>query len=253
MKAEILSVGSELLRGTTADTNGPYLADSLFRLGIELHYISIVGDDRQRLAEAIGQAWKRSDLTLLTGGLGPTEDDLPREAIAQAMGEEMRIDTALEQWLRQVFTSRRMSMPERNLKQAMLIPSAQAMDNLLGTAPGWWVERDGKLLISMPGPPREMERMWQSEVLLLLQPRVGGVIVSSTLKTYGLGEAAVDEALAPIRASSNPVIGIYDKGDGIHITLTARAPTRTQAGQMLSQMEAQAIMPVNVCPFFTCW
>lgn len=232
-------MGWELLRGEVIDTNAPYLATQLLCLGVAVEGISAVGDDLERLTEAISGALSRSDIVVLTGGLGPTEDDLTREAIARVMGEELYVDRELERWLRDFFASRGVSMPERNIKQAMLIPSAKALPNPRGTAPGWWVERGEKLILALPGPPAEMERMWEKEVLPRLYPKLGAVILTRTLKTFGLPEAAVDEALTPVLKSANPTIGIYAKPDGIHICLTARASDEASARRLISEMETR--------------
>ncbi|MDP2949951.1 MAG: competence/damage-inducible protein A, partial [Chloroflexota bacterium] len=164
MKAEIISVGTEILLGEILDTNAQHIASRLPALGIDLYWTSQVGDNLGRLTEAIQQAWGRSDLILLTGGLGPTEDDVTREAIAAALDEPLSINPALEAEIRAFFADRGLVMPERNVKQAAVIPSARPIGNPRGTAPGWWVERDGRILAAMPGPPVEMERMWQEEV-----------------------------------------------------------------------------------------
>ena len=145
MQAEIIPVGTELLMGEIVDTNSPYLASQLPSLGIDLFFISTVGDNQGRIVEALKRAWGRSSLILLTGGLGPTEDDITRESIAAFLGEEMKVDPELEKWLRSVFDSRGLPMPSRNLKQAALIPSAVSLPNPLGTAPGWWVEKEGRI------------------------------------------------------------------------------------------------------------
>lgn len=241
MKAEILSVGTEILLGEITDTNSSYLASQLPLLGIDLYWISTVGDNLSRIVEVLRRAWGRSDLILVTGGLGPTEDDLTRESIAALLGEEMRVDPALEKWLRDFFASRRFPMPERNIKQATLIASGQALPNPRGTAPGWWVEKDRKIIVAMPGPPAEMQRMWQFEVLPRLKPRLGGeIILSRTLKNFGIGEASVDEMMSPLLSSTNPSIGIYAKPDGIHIRITAKGKSREEAQPLLDDMEAKA-------------
>ncbi|HXG36056.1 MAG TPA: competence/damage-inducible protein A [Dehalococcoidia bacterium] len=239
MKAEIISVGTEILLGQITDTNANYLASSLPELGLDLYFITIVGDNLGRLSATVRKAHQRSDIVLMTGGLGPTEDDVTREAIADALGEETYIDEATVEHLRQRFRSRGISFPERNIKQAMLIPSARAIPNPRGTAPGWWVEKDGKIIIAMPGPPFEMERMWQEDVKVQLAQRFGGaVIVSRTLKTFGMGEGHVDELISPYLKSTNPTIGVYAKADGVHLRLTAKAATREEAQAMIEPLEA---------------
>jgi len=148
MRAEIFSVGTELLLGQILDSNAQYLAEQLSTLGIDLYWISQVGDNLTRLVDAFRRGWSRSDLIITTGGLGPTEDDLTREAIADMLGEKLSVDPKLEHELREFFAKRSMTMPERNVKQAALIPSAQALPNPIGTAPGWWVERDSRIIVA---------------------------------------------------------------------------------------------------------
>src|SRR5690242_3322476 len=160
MRAEILSIGTELLLGQIVDTNANYLAQQLPALGLDLFYVSEIGDNVGRLSEAFRQALNRSDVILTSGGLGPTEDDLTREAIAEVLGEQATVHPELERDLREFFARRGRVMPERNVKQATLIPSAQVLANPVGTAPGWWVERSGKIIASMPGVPHEMHKMW---------------------------------------------------------------------------------------------
>ncbi|MDR9459916.1 MAG: competence/damage-inducible protein A, partial [Dehalococcoidia bacterium] len=144
MKAEIVSIGTELLLGEITDTNASYLASQLPLLGIDLLWVTQVGDNLERLRECLEQAWGRSDIVLTTGGLGPTEDDITREAIAAMLGEKLSMDAELERRLRDLFSRLGFPMPESNIKQAALIPSAKAIPNTSGTAPGWWVETDGK-------------------------------------------------------------------------------------------------------------
>ncbi len=240
MKAEIISVGTEILLGEILDTNSNYLAVRLPPMGIDLYHISKVGDNLNRLAETIGRAHKRSDLVLITGGLGPTEDDITREAIALALDEEMFVDKDMEKRLRAFFAGRGFTFPERNVKQAMLIPSAQAIPNPRGTAPGWWVEKNDRVIVAMPGPPAELERMWEVEVA----PRLAGlttgdVIVSRTLKTIGIGEGHLDEMISPLLKSQNPTLGVYAKQDGVHLRLTAKAATPEAARGLIGPAEEE--------------
>ena len=249
MKAEIISIGTEILLGEIVDTNSQYLAARLPALGIDLYYTSTVGDNLGRLVEVIGRAWDRSDLVLTTGGLGPTEDDLTREAIASVLGEEIHIDPELERRLREFFAGRAIKMPERNVKQAALIASARAIPNPRGTAPGWWVEREGRAIVAMPGPPAEMHRMWEKEVAPGLERRLrraepsrrsGAVLVTRTLKTAGVGEGTVDEMVGPLLKSPNPSVGIYARADGVHLRIAAKAPTAAEARKLIGPVEEEA-------------
>ena len=240
LRAEIVSIGTEILLGTLTDTNASWLASQLPGLGIGNYRITAVGDNVERLSAAIRDASDRADLVILTGGLGPTEDDVTREAIAAVAGEEMSVDSALEAHLREFFSQRGVGMPERNLKQATLIPSAGALPNARGTAPGWWVRGDRCVIVAMPGVPREMFQMWEDEVsprLSALLADRAAVIRSKTVKTFGMSEALVDERLGDLLRESNPTIGVYAKQDGIHIRVTARARTPESADRLILPVE----------------
>ncbi|MEZ4552884.1 MAG: competence/damage-inducible protein A [Dehalococcoidia bacterium] len=239
MRAEILSIGTEIMLGEITDTNAAFIASKLPQFGIDLLYVTQVGDDRARLQEVIARAWQRSDLVFMTGGLGPTEDDLTRECIAAVLGEEMTVDAEQEAHLRQWFAQRTREFPERNLKQAMTIPSCRVLANPRGTAPGWWVERDGRVIVVMPGPPAEMTHMWEREVDPELERRATAVLVSRTLKTSGLGEGSVDERLGDLWKRTNPYLGIYARRDGVHVRISAKAPTREAAWALIVPVEQE--------------
>lgn len=244
MRAEIVSIGTELLLGTITDTNASYLAQRLAALGIDCFYVSQVGDNLGRLTDTLRRAWERSDLTVTTGGLGPTGDDLTREAIAEMLGETPTVVPALEAALRAFFERRRMAMPERNLKQATLIPSASTLHNPVGTAPGWWVERSEetgrrRIIVSMPGVPFEMKRMWEQEVEPRLRPLSQSVLVSRTLKVLGMGESHVEEMLTDLMSGANPTLAPYAKSDGIHLRISAKAPDEESARRLISGLETQ--------------
>lgn len=239
MKAGIISVGTELLMGEVVDTNASYLASQLPLLGLGLESIVVAPDDMERLAEAFGEAWRRFDVVLVTGGLGPTQDDLTREAMARVLGEEMSVSPALEEDLRAIFAAMGREMPLSNLKQAALIPSARSIPNPRGTAPGWWVAKDGKIAVIMPGPPAEMQRMWEAEVMPRLRAAIRCEAVAvRTLKCLG-SEGEVGEKAAPVFAMGNPALGVYAKPDGIHLRLIARAPDEAGAAALLAAAEAR--------------
>ena len=240
MRAEIISCGTELLLGHITDTNATYLAQSLSALGIDLYFVSQVGDNQGRIVETLRRAWERSNLIIMTGGLGPTEDDLARESISALLGETMQVDPKLEAELRDIFARRSVRMPERNVKQATLIPSAQALPNPLGTAPGWWVEKDEHIIIAMPGVPREMYRMWEQEAIPRLHPYTGGLIFTRILRVWGLGESAVEERIDALLHSNNPTIATYARSDAIDVRITAKASTGEEAERLVAGMEAQA-------------
>jgi nicotinamide-nucleotide amidase len=241
MKAEIIAVGTEILLGEIVDTDSQFIASRLPALGIDLFWVTQVGDNPGRAREALERAWQRSDLIVTTGGLGPTEDDLTREAIAAMLGEEMRVEPALEAELRAFFARRGRPMPERNVKQATLVPSARAIRNAYGTAPGWWVQREGRVVIALPGPPGEMRRMWETEVepeLRRLSHEV--VLVSRTLKTSDLTEGLVDELLGELKQAANPTVSVYSRADGIQVRIAAKAADRRAAESLIAPVEAEA-------------
>lgn len=238
MRAEIIAIGTELLLGEITDTDSAFLAGQLPALGIDLYWVSQVGDNKDRLLEVLRRAWQRSELILTSGGLGPTEDDITREAIAGMLGEELVLAPSLESRLRERFTRMGIEMPLSNLKQARLIPSAEPLANASGTAPGWWVTREGRILVAMPGPATELQDMWRKEIQPRLQKMATAVILSRTLKTAGLSEAAVGEMVSYFFSSSNPTLGIYARADGIHLRITAKADTREQAEAMIAGQEA---------------
>jgi nicotinamide-nucleotide amidase len=241
MKAEILSIGTEILLGEIVDTNAQYIASRLPALGIDLYFKAVVGDNMERLSETIGRARERSDIVICTGGLGPTEDDLTREAICAVLGEEPQVDADLETTLRGFFSRRGYAMPERNVKQCWVIPSCRPIPNPRGTAPGWWVERDGKIIVAMPGPPSEMNRMWENEVAPeLLRRHSGSVLITRTLKTTGIGEGNVDEMVSPLLKTQNPSIGIYARPDGVQLRIAAKAPTEDEARALITPVEDEA-------------
>jgi nicotinamide-nucleotide amidase len=217
------------------DTNSAYLAGRLAGLGIDLLHMSTVGDNLGRATEAVRRAVGRSDLVICTGGLGPTEDDLTREAIAAALGETPAVDPALEADLREWFGGRGLAMPERNRKQAWLIPSARGLPNPLGTAPGWDVRAGQARIIAMPGVPREMTRMWEAEV----EPTIamGRILRSRTLKLLGIGESSVEEALAELVRSTAPTVATYAKNDGVHVRLTDTGPAEAEVLARIGRME----------------
>lgn len=240
MKSEIIAIGTEILLGEIVDTNSAWIAQRLPELGIDLLYTSVVGDNLGRIVETIDRAWHRSDLVITTGGLGPTDDDLTREAIARVLGEDVVVDPGLERRVRAWFEGRGYPMPESNIKQAWLIPSARPIENPRGTAPGWWVERDGRIIVSMPGVPAEMERMWLREVQPQLEQRFAGeVLVTRTLKTVGLGEGTVDEMARPLYATPGIGIGTYARADGVHLRIGAKARTREEAWARIRPIEEE--------------
>lgn len=240
VKAEIIAIGTEILLGEIVDTNSAWIAQRLPELGIDLNYKTVVGDNLGRVVETLERGWGRSDLLICTGGLGPTEDDLTREGVARLLGETPTVDPELEREVRAWFAGRGGVMPESNIKQAWLIPSARALPNPRGTAPGWWVERDGRVVVCMPGVPPEMERMWEHEVRPELERRSDGqVLVTRTIKTLGIGEGTVDEMARPVYGRPGIGVGTYARADGIHLRIGAKAATRAEAWARIQPVEEE--------------
>ena len=242
MKAEIFSIGTELLMGELTDTNAAWIAGQLPPLGIRLQWVSIIGDDLAMLSDAFTRGLQRSDVIFTTGGLGPTQDDLTREAIAQALGETPTVQDEVVQGLERYFAGRGMTMPSHNIKQAHLIPSARFVRNRNGTAPGWWVEKEGRIIVCMPGPPGEMQPIWQEEVAPRLRELVDEeVTITRNIKTLGMSEAAIDEEISEYFGQENPYLGIYSKADGIHLRIIAWARDEAAAREQIAPVE-QAIV-----------
>jgi nicotinamide-nucleotide amidase len=249
LTAELLSIGSELTLGETRDTNAGDIARALTALGIAVLRIQAVRDDFADVTAAFRDALGRADLAISTGGLGPTPDDLTREAIAAVAGERPLVDPELEQWLRDLWTRRGMPMPELNLKQAWLIPSATALPNDQGTAPGWWVDRpDGRVVVALPGPPREMRPIWTDHVLPRLRARgVGAEVASRTFRLAGIGESAVADLLGEeLLRSSNPVVATYARAEAVDVRVSARREPRGRESAPAELVEAAAKTVLDV-------
>ena len=199
LSAEIIAIGSELLTPERSDTNSLWLTQKLNDIGIEVKLKTIVGDDEARLEETIRDAVKRSDIVVTTGGLGPTEDDLTRQVSARALNRELEYHTEIEDHLRERFRSWGREMPDINKRQAYIIEGANILPNPNGSAVGMYLDFEGKHIAIFPGPPREMQPMFENHVFDRLKVAAGDVIVTRrVLKISGMGESAVDEAIAPI-------------------------------------------------------
>ena len=239
MNTEIIAVGTELLMGETQDTNSSWLGQRLPEFGLELKFVTIVGDDLTRLTETLDRAWRRSDVVIAMGGLGPTLDDMTRDGIANMLGEQITTDPELKVWLEENFSRRNINpMPQQNYRQAGIIPSAAAIRNAMGTAPSWWIDKGGKLLITLPGPPRELTNMWTTEIAPRLKERLPGQkIMARTFKTIGLSEAAVDEMVRDVYDVPGMDFGVYAKQDGIYLRGIAKADTEAEALTTLLRAE----------------
>jgi nicotinamide-nucleotide amidase len=242
MNAEIVTSGTELLLGEIVDTNSTYIARALRDAGVNLYYKTSVGDNVERMALVLQQSLRRSDVVIVTGGLGPTVDDVTREAAAQATGRALvlypeclaQIEAIFARWGRQV--------GDNNRRQAYLPAGAIPIANPVGTAPGFIVETEHGTIIALPGVPREMEHLMQSVVLPYLRQRAGDdrvVIKARVLRTVALGESWIDERIDAQMRSSNPTVGLAAHYGIVDIRITARAASEAAADAMIADMERQ--------------
>lgn len=241
LTAEIIAIGSELLTPDRTDTNSLWLTAKLNSIGIEVRLKTVVGDDDARLEEAMRDAVRRSAVVITTGGLGPTEDDITRKIAARALGRRLIFNEKILAEIRERFMRMGRAMPERNSRQAMILDGAEALANPNGTAPGLYLEHEGRSVALLPGPPREMQPMFESLVLPKLAAKSGGIRVARrVLRVAGLGESAVDERIAPIYTQyQNPRTTILFNRSEIEIQLTATANSEAEAELLLDGLAGQ--------------
>ncbi len=245
MNAEILCVGTELLLGDIVNTNAAYIAKELAALGINLYHQSVVGDNPQRLKEAVNLALSRCDLLVMTGGLGPTYDDLTKETVANYFGLPMQMHEPSLERIRFFFQKLGREMTPNNEKQAMMPKGAHVLTNNYGTAPGVALDVQGKICILLPGPPREMQPMFREEVIPFLRRYSKEMFVSSTIHIFGMGESNVEQILHDtMLKSENPTLAPYAKDGEVQLRVTARAHTEQEAHAMIAPMiqKVQAVL-----------
>ncbi len=231
--AEILCVGTELLLGDIVNTNAAYLSRELASMGIAQYKQSVVGDNSERLEQSIRSALQNCDLLIMTGGLGPTYDDITKETAAKAIGKSLYEDAEVLAHIEHYFKKRGRTMTDNNRKQATVIEGSKVLKNNCGTAPGVFCESDGKVIILLPGPPSEMMPMWQNEAKPLLKEYCDKVLVSRNINIVGIGESAVAEKLGDMmERSTNPTIAPYCKTGEVRLRVTASADTREEALSM---------------------
>ena len=243
LTAELLAVGSELTVGETRDTNSGDLARALAARGVTVRRASALPDDLPLVRRAVEEALGSVDLVVTTGGLGPTPDDLTREAIAAAVGETPAVDPTLERWLRALFERRSVAFPTANLKQAWLIPSATAIPNGHGTAPGWWVDApEGRVVVALPGPPREMRPMWTEHVEPRLVERgLGADSAVVTLRTTGLGESLVADRIRVWLEGTEPRVATYARSEAVDVRISGERSRVAEAEEAIRRELGQHI------------
>ncbi|MBQ3076332.1 MAG: competence/damage-inducible protein A [Clostridia bacterium] len=228
--AEILCVGTEILLGNITNTNATYLSQELSALGFNVYHHTVVGDNPARLAEAVEQALSRSDLVITTGGLGPTYDDLTKQTVANALGLEMELHQDILDDLRARWERRGQIMPENNAQQAWFPKGCRIIPNDWGTAPSCAIEKDGRTVVMLPGPPREMKGIWSTYVAPWLAERQDCVFVSRYCRVINIGESALENRLRTLlETSTNPTIAPYAGNGECMLRVTARAATREEA------------------------
>lgn len=237
MTVEIISVGTEILLGNIVNTNAAYLSEKCAGLGLSCYYQDVVGDNEERLFETIKLALSRADILLLSGGLGPTQDDLTKEVAAKVLGKELYLHEETKEAIRKFFEERGIEITENNWKQAMVPEGCIVMDNPNGTAPGIIMAQDNKHVILMPGPPNEMIPMFETSVMPYLSGLQSCVIYSQTVKICGVGESKAESMVADlIKAQTNPTIATYAKTGEVHLRVTARAADEKEARKMVKPM-----------------
>ena len=239
--AELIAVGTELLLGNIANTDAQMISQGLSALGITVHNHTVVGDNPERLAEALEIARKRADIIITTGGLGPTYDDLTKQTICKTFGRELELhQDILDEISRWFETKMGKKMPANNIQQAMLPVNCTIFDNPVGTAPGCAFEEGGVHVLMLPGPPFECRYMFENRAVPYLEKLTDGVIVSHEIRIFGMGESSVEEKLyEPMTRLTNPTLAPYAKPNEVMLRATAKADTPEEAEAMLRPLVEQ--------------
>jgi nicotinamide-nucleotide amidase len=238
MKAEILAVGTEILLGDIVNTNAQYIAKRLADMGIAVYHQTVVGDNRERLLEAYTLAFSRADLVITTGGLGPTKDDLTKEVTFEYFGKKSVVHEPSLKILEGHFRDLNRQMTKNNVKQTYFPVDALILPNNNGTAPGCIIEKSGKTVLLLPGPPREMKPMFEESVAPYLEKFQQGVLVSKVLRVIGVGESAAAEMLEDILDNqTNPTVAPYAKEGEVTFRITAKASTKEEGTRLIKPME----------------
>ena len=242
MNAEIIAVGSELLLGQIANTNAKFISNQLSELGINVYFHTVVGDNGGRLREAIKIAEERADLIIFSGGLGPTKDDLTKETIADHLGVPLVFDEEALVYIQEFFTRYGRPMTENNKKQALVLEGCKVLKNHHGMAPGMFLEKNNRIYMLLPGPPKEIEPMFQFEAKPLLAKKVsdGGMIISHVLRFYGIGEAELEVQVQDILDNqTNPTVAPLASDGEVTLRITAKAQTEDEAWELINAKKAE--------------
>ncbi len=253
MVVELISVGTELLLGNIVNTNTQFLAEKCAQLGLSMYHQTVVGDNHDRLAEVIRTALARADILILTGGLGPTEDDMTKEVCAEVMGYELAEDPHTRQRIEEYFRNNiYKNIPDNNWKQAVVPVGARVLDNPNGTAPGLILKKDGKTAILLPGPPSELYPLFYEQVYPYLQQLQPEAIRSQMIKICGIGESGVEERLLDlIDKQTNPTIATYAKTGEVHVRVTAKAKDDAEAKKLVKPVVKEIKNRLGDCVYST--
>jgi len=241
MQAEIISTGTELLLGAIVDTNAAYISQRLAEIGIDLHYRVTVGDNEERIARCIVQALTRADVVLCSGGLGPTVDDVTRQAVARATGRELVQNETMLGWIEERFRGWGHRMSDNNRRQALMPSGATPIDNPVGTAPSFVLKDERGDVIVLPGVPHEMKYLMEHEVLPYLRRKLGRqeVIKTRVLRTVGIGESQVDARIGDLMENANPTVGLAAHPGQTDVRIVAKATNEEKADQLIADMELE--------------
>lgn len=235
MNAEILAVGTELLMGQIANTNAQYISSRLPDVGVNVYYHSVVGDNPGRLKECLCIALKRSDIVIMTGGLGPTQDDLTKETVADVLNRKLVLHEESLNIMKSFFAKLNKTMTSNNIKQAYLPENSIIIKNRNGTAPGCIIEEGNKVVIMLPGPPNEMKPMFEDHVIPYFKNKAGHRLVSKYVRIFGLGESEMEDKLIDIiKSQTNPTIAPYAKQGEVTLRITARYEDSTESEDIIT-------------------
>ncbi len=241
--AEIIAIGTEILLGEITDTNSVFMARALRDIGVNVFYMTTVGDNLQRISDAIDLALDRAEVIITCGGLGPTVDDMTRQGIANATNRELVFHQSLYDMIAERFRGFGVTMTENNRQQAFLPADAKVIENPVGTAPSFIVETDRGIVISLPGVPREMKYLMSSSVIpYLLESYSLGIIIARILKTAGIGESTLDDKIGKdLLSQSNPTVGLAAHHGSVDVRITAKADSKDEAAEMLDDMQIKVM------------
>ena len=238
MNAELLSVGTEILLGEILNTDAQFLSQGLSKLGIDTFYETVVGDNKERLKDALELSLSRADIVIASGGLGPTPDDLTKEVIAEVMGEKLVLHEESLKRMKEYFKKSNREMPESNKKQAMMPENSIILENNCGTAPGCIIEKDGKIVIMLPGPPNELTAMYEESVEPYLLKLTEQKLFTKTFHIFGIGESKVAEMFSDLmEKGTNPSVAPYAKTSEVHLRLAIKAKDESEAKELMSETE----------------